>query len=310
MFMSTYLVGSKGQVVLEDEDGLKWKVEWVGYMQSGRRLDFTLGWPEFVSFRNIQDGDLLVIEILTPVYFKVHVNPVDARNLKQSSVRLVYIHFFVLADYSRTSFLWYSILFCAMWFCFCKIGAAASCDVSFSHGMDSLELESDFEEEEPSAISNTNIPVNANVLPSDFLHGNLDGERTKAFGLDQLVQASLLSNNMATSGPERAVDMAIEAREPTLFLERVVSRSLCTPLTHAAFATSGRQVFNKKENYRSHICQSLRESCSQYALHGYWFCIKHILEDPSAPYKQCDFVEGLTQARCMFPVCLHLEHTR
>lgn len=278
MFMSTYLVGSKGQVVLEDEDGLKWKVEWVGYMQSGRRLDFTLGWPEFVSFRNIQDGDLLVIEILTPVYFKVHVNPVDARNLKQSSIRL--------------------------------IGAAASCDVSFSHGMDSLELESDFEEEEPSAISNTNIPVNADVLPSDSLHGNLDGERTKAFGLDQLVQASLLSNNMATSGPERAVDMAIEAREPTLFLERVVSRSLCTSLTHTAFATSGRQVFNKKENYRSHICQSLRESCSQYALHGFWFCIKHILEDPSAPYKQCDFVEGLTQVRCMFPVCLHLEDTR
>ncbi|KAH7307870.1 hypothetical protein KP509_22G080600 [Ceratopteris richardii] len=69
-------------------------------------------------------------------------------------------------------------------------------------------------------------------------------------------------------------------------------------------------LFDKKQAYRAQFCQSIKESCSQYTLHGFQFCIKHILEEPSAPYKQCDFVDYPTRTRCTFPVCLHVQETR
>uniref|UniRef100_A0A7I4E5W7 AP2/ERF domain-containing protein n=1 Tax=Physcomitrium patens TaxID=3218 RepID=A0A7I4E5W7_PHYPA len=59
-----------------------------------------------------------------------------------------------------------------------------------------------------------------------------------------------------------------------------------------------------------HMCHSSRQSCSQYCLQGYKFCLWHILEDPSAPYKQCDFVEYPSRERCRFPVSLKSENTR
>nr|XP_024381344.1 uncharacterized protein LOC112285068 isoform X3 [Physcomitrium patens] len=59
-----------------------------------------------------------------------------------------------------------------------------------------------------------------------------------------------------------------------------------------------------------HLCHSSTQSCSQYCLQGYKFCLWHILEDPSAPYKQCDFVEYPSRERCLFPVSLNSENTR
>uniref|UniRef100_A0A7I4A7U5 AP2/ERF domain-containing protein n=1 Tax=Physcomitrium patens TaxID=3218 RepID=A0A7I4A7U5_PHYPA len=59
-----------------------------------------------------------------------------------------------------------------------------------------------------------------------------------------------------------------------------------------------------------HMCHSSRQSCSQYCLQGYKLCLWHILEDPSAPYKQCDFAEFPSRERCRFPVSLKSENTR
>jgi hypothetical protein len=70
------------------------------------------------------------------------------------------------------------------------------------------------------------------------------------------------------------------------------------------------KAFNKRKTYRARYCQSRKEPCSQYVLHGYEYCLLHILEDASAPYKQCDFVDGQTYARCGFPVCLNILDTR
>ena len=53
---------------------------------------------------------------------------------------------------------------------------------------------------------------------------------------------------------------------------------------------------------KSHICHSSVDECSQYCLEGFKFCLWHILEDPAAPYKQCNFIETPTQDRCRFPV--------
>lgn len=59
-----------------------------------------------------------------------------------------------------------------------------------------------------------------------------------------------------------------------------------------------------------HMCHSSRQNCSQYCLQGYKFCLWHILEDPGAPYKQCDFVEFPSRERCRFPVSLKSENAR
>ncbi|MCO5603119.1 hypothetical protein L7F22_057265 [Adiantum nelumboides] len=293
LFMSAYLLGSKGQVVLEDEDNLKWNVEWLGYMQSGRRLAFTLGWPEFVSFRNVQDGDVLILEILAPNYFKAHVIPVDAASLKQASLDL--------NDNGE----------------------------AYGMSMDSAELESDFEEDTNLALnsggprvcfpllgrskstaltpSRSDCPErnNANGSPSDLIYANTNSGRVQVSGLDQLVQASLLSVDREPGSPMHTTN----EKRPSL--EGVVSSSSLTPMRCASLSKIiEKPVFNKHQIYKAQFCNSIGESCSQYSLHGFRYCIKHILEEPSAPYKQCDFVEGLTQVRCLFPVCLHLEDTR
>ena len=71
--MSKYLTGSQGQVILEDKDGVVWTIDWIAYMQSGRRLTFTRGWPAFVSRHEIKDGDIFVAEIVAPEHWKVQV---------------------------------------------------------------------------------------------------------------------------------------------------------------------------------------------------------------------------------------------
>lgn len=59
-----------------------------------------------------------------------------------------------------------------------------------------------------------------------------------------------------------------------------------------------------------HLCHSVKRSCSQYCLEGFKYCLWHILEDPSAPYKQCEFVELPTQDHCLFPVSRKSANTR
>lgn len=38
--------------------------------------------------------------------------------------------------------------------------------------------------------------------------------------------------------------------------------------------------------------------CTQPCLEGYSYCAKHILEDASAPYKQCAFVYNTNGRKC------------
>jgi hypothetical protein len=71
-----------------------------------------------------------------------------------------------------------------------------------------------------------------------------------------------------------------------------------------------KQIFDKQQAYRARLCESRLSSCSHYALHGFRFCVKHILQDPSAPYKQCDYFQYSTQARCSYPVCINIADAR
>lgn len=45
-------------------------------------------------------------------------------------------------------------------------------------------------------------------------------------------------------------------------------------------------------------CSFTLRPCSQPRLEGLDFCIKHILEDKSAPYKQCSYVSVKNGKRC------------
>ncbi|KAH7276293.1 hypothetical protein KP509_39G001200 [Ceratopteris richardii] len=295
LFMSIYLEGSKGRIVLEDENGLKWKVEWVGYMQSGKKLAFTVGWPEFTSFWNIQDGDLLIFEIVTPHHFKVHIVPVNANYLKQANLKL---------DDS------------------CKARASHkvklennSDDNALTHSDDSTTVRTgdqiaSFGHHRTTATKGTvsvgdRFSERKDCVESsmDLRCVNMDIERMQTSGLDQLVQASLLS---AETLPEsRSCTESVKH----LAFEGFVSTSKHIPTSFVSKNTN-MPVFDKKRAYKALFCRSSRESCSFYALHGFQFCIKHILEESSAPYKQCDFVDIFTHLRCTFPVCVHLEDNR
>ncbi|KAJ7519686.1 hypothetical protein O6H91_20G050800 [Diphasiastrum complanatum] len=58
----------------------------------------------------------------------------------------------------------------------------------------------------------------------------------------------------------------------------------------------------KADNRSILLCHSKKRECCQYVLLGYHFCIRHILEDPSAPYRQCEFLDERNNRRCCFPV--------
>lgn len=45
-------------------------------------------------------------------------------------------------------------------------------------------------------------------------------------------------------------------------------------------------------------CSFTQRPCSQPRLEGLEFCIKHILEDKNAPYKQCSYVSAKNGKRC------------
>lgn len=45
-------------------------------------------------------------------------------------------------------------------------------------------------------------------------------------------------------------------------------------------------------------CAFTQRPCSQTRLDGLDFCIKHVLEDKNAPYKQCSYVSAKNSKRC------------
>ncbi|XP_073470184.1 KAT8 regulatory NSL complex subunit 2 isoform X1 [Aquarana catesbeiana] len=50
--------------------------------------------------------------------------------------------------------------------------------------------------------------------------------------------------------------------------------------------------------YEALSCAYTHRPCSQPRIEGYEFCIKHILEDRNAPYKQCSYVSNKNGRRC------------
>ncbi|XP_071943507.1 INO80 complex subunit D-like [Antedon mediterranea] len=50
------------------------------------------------------------------------------------------------------------------------------------------------------------------------------------------------------------------------------------------------------------LCSYSNKLCKQRRLKGFAFCIRHVLEDKSAPFKQCEFVAKYNNLRCTNPI--------
>ncbi len=72
-------------------------------------------------------------------------------------------------------------------------------------------------------------------------------------------------------------------------------------------------ILPKREHFGSDkkkLCSFGGCVCTQRPMRGYDFCVKHILQDTSAPFKQCDFISKQTDKRCGNPVPTNQEDTR
>lgn len=62
----------------------------------------------------------------------------------------------------------------------------------------------------------------------------------------------------------------------------------------AAAAAARKSALSSQEQF----CNYAHRVCMQNRVEGYDFCIRHILEDKSAPYKQCNYVFTKNGKRC------------
>ncbi|KAK7495639.1 hypothetical protein BaRGS_00013086 [Batillaria attramentaria] len=64
----------------------------------------------------------------------------------------------------------------------------------------------------------------------------------------------------------------------------------------------GKQALLRNMKVRTAVegqtCAYSHRTCTQNRLEGYDFCLKHILEDKTSPFKQCSYVAPKTNRRC------------
>lgn len=56
---------------------------------------------------------------------------------------------------------------------------------------------------------------------------------------------------------------------------------------------------------KTKACANISYDCSLPRLDGHEYCIRHILMDPKAPYKQCTYFYGANGRRCLEPAPKH-----
>lgn len=81
---------------------------------------------------------------------------------------------------------------------------------------------------------------------------------------------------------------------------RTVQKSIANAAKKAAAAAALRaQLHQELENRKP--CSYQPHDCSQLTLDGYDYCLRHIMEDKTAPYRQCGFVYNGNGKRCHLP---------
>ncbi|XP_067003681.1 KAT8 regulatory NSL complex subunit 2 isoform X2 [Anabrus simplex] len=60
-------------------------------------------------------------------------------------------------------------------------------------------------------------------------------------------------------------------------------------------------MYQPSANRQPITCEYQDHTCSRSRLEGYEYCVRHILEDKSAPFKQCNYVYSNNGRRCIMP---------
>ncbi|GFS21276.1 INO80 complex subunit D [Elysia marginata] len=55
------------------------------------------------------------------------------------------------------------------------------------------------------------------------------------------------------------------------------------------------------------LCSFSGKLCNQRRLNGYGFCVRHILEDPTAPFRRCAYVAKSSNQMCTQAIPNHEE---
>lgn len=58
------------------------------------------------------------------------------------------------------------------------------------------------------------------------------------------------------------------------------------------------KLFSNRGNFENRLCKYIHRYCFQERIQGYDFCIRHILEDKNAPFRQCSFIQQPHKKRC------------
>ncbi|KAJ7549896.1 hypothetical protein O6H91_07G073800 [Diphasiastrum complanatum] len=149
------------------------------------------------------------------------------------------------------------------------------------------------------------LSKNSNHPPKNSLPNNITLDKSMRVLPPQVRSISRKSRSYIESPASGPQDL-IAANQRLL---QELSRSHPEPLSvsqirsSASALTKAQQLHIGKDDNRSMLlCHYKKRECSQYVLHGYKFCIRHILEDLSAPYTQCEFADETNNKRCCFPV--------
>lgn len=83
------------------------------------------------------------------------------------------------------------------------------------------------------------------------------------------------------------------------FSSSVLSADVFKDKSHVMY--EGKHIhFSEVDN--KPLCSYSPKLCKQRRLNGYAFCIRHVLEDKTAPFKQCEYVAKYNSQRCTNPI--------
>lgn len=76
---------------------------------------------------------------------------------------------------------------------------------------------------------------------------------------------------------------------------------MSTVIEEESISTAALRAELEEELRNKRQCTYQSYECTQLCLNGYKYCSKHILQDKTAPYKQCSYVFSSNGKKCHLP---------
>lgn len=88
---------------------------------------------------------------------------------------------------------------------------------------------------------------------------------------------------------------------PTPGIQEVSQANADVPESSSPGMYEGKHIHYSEVDHKP-LCSYSPKLCKQRRLNGYAFCIRHVLEDRSAPFRQCEYVAKYNSQRCTNPI--------